>query len=166
MERIEGEGMDFTLALGSLEDQEEGVNGNSGITISSLPGNVNLSSISQSESIVTINGWAPSEKDVLSYVRNLDDSAQFSEITITGMKRIEDEGMEFTLANHLFLKTKTTLKAGTGYSVDLLGASLSSILASAILIPLLGIPTTLIMVLLINLICLGFLLIPVRSLSS
>ena len=83
-------------------------------------------------------------------------------ITVSGLLG----GMEFALANHLFLEKRTTLKAGTGYSVDLLGASLSSILASAILIPLLGIPTTLIMVLLINLICLGFLLIPVRSLSS
>jgi Tfp pilus assembly protein PilN len=97
MERSDSEGIDFTLALGSLEDQDEGVNGNSGITISSLPGNVSLSSISQSESIVTVNGWALGEKDVLSYVRNLDASAQFSEITITSMKKIEDEGMEFTL---------------------------------------------------------------------
>ena len=97
MERSDSEGIDFTLALGSFEDQDEGVNGNSGITISSLPGNVSLSSISQSESIVTVNGWAPSEKEVLSYVRNLDASGKFSEITITSMKRIEGEGMEFTL---------------------------------------------------------------------
>jgi spermidine synthase len=83
-------------------------------------------------------------------------------ITISGLLG----GMEFTLANHLFLEKRTTLKAGTGYSVDLLGASLSSILASAILIPLLGIPTTLFMILLINLVCLGFLLIPARALSS
>jgi len=75
-------------------------------------------------------------------------------------------GMEFTLANHLFLERRTTLKAGTGYSIDLLGASLSSILASAILIPLLGIPVTLIMILLINLVCFCFLLIPAKSLSS
>lgn len=81
-------------------------------------------------------------------------------ITISGLLG----GMEFTLANHLFLKKKTTLKAGTGYSVDLLGASLSSILASAILIPLLGIPTTLIMVLLINLVCFCALLIPLKTL--
>ncbi len=66
-------------------------------------------------------------------------------------------GMEFTLANHLFLKKKTTKRAGTGYSIDLFGASLSSILASAILIPLLGIPTTLIMILVINFICFSFL---------
>jgi spermidine synthase len=66
-------------------------------------------------------------------------------------------GMEFTLANHLFLQKKTTKKAGTGYSIDLFGSSLSSILASAILIPLLGIPTTLSMILVINLILFFFL---------
>jgi len=66
-------------------------------------------------------------------------------------------GMEFTLANHLFLEKKTTKKAGTGYSIDLLGSSLSSILAAAILIPLLGIPITLMMILLLNFICLSFL---------
>jgi len=66
-------------------------------------------------------------------------------------------GMEFTLANHLFLEKKSTKKAGTGYSVDLFGSSVSSILASAILIPLLGIPTTLMMILVTNFICLSFL---------
>jgi spermidine synthase len=67
-------------------------------------------------------------------------------------------GMEFTLANHLFLEKKSTKRAGTGYSVDLFGSSLSSILASAILIPLLGIPTTLIMILVTNFLCFFFLL--------
>jgi spermidine synthase len=81
-------------------------------------------------------------------------------ITVSGLLG----GMEFTLANHLFLERKTTIKAGSGYSVDLLGASLSSLLASAILIPLLGIPTALIMVLLINLLCLCSLLIPLKTL--
>jgi spermidine synthase len=79
-------------------------------------------------------------------------------ITVSGLLG----GIDFTLANHLFLEKRTTLKAGTGYSVDLFGASLSSILVSAILIPLLGIPITLIMVLLINLVCLGFLWLPVK----
>jgi len=67
-------------------------------------------------------------------------------------------GMEFTLANHLFLERRTTKRSGTGYSIDLFGSSLSSILASAILIPLLGIPTTLIMILVINFLCFFFLL--------
>jgi spermidine synthase len=74
-------------------------------------------------------------------------------ITLSGMIG----GTEFTLANHLFLQKRTTKKAGTGYSIDLFGSSLSSILASAILIPLLGIPTTLTMILVVNLICLFFL---------
>jgi spermidine synthase len=66
-------------------------------------------------------------------------------------------GMEFTLANHLFLERKTTRRSGTGYSIDLFGSSVSSILASAMLIPLLGIPTTLVMILMVNLICFFFL---------
>jgi spermidine synthase len=72
-------------------------------------------------------------------------------------------GMEFTLANHLFLERRSAKKVGTGYSVDLFGSSLSSILASAILIPLLGIPTTLIMILVINFLCFSFLLISPKS---
>jgi predicted membrane-bound spermidine synthase len=66
-------------------------------------------------------------------------------------------GMEFTLANHLFLERKTARRSGTGYSIDLFGSSVSSILASAMLIPLLGIPSTLAMILVVNLICFFFL---------
>jgi len=71
-------------------------------------------------------------------------------------------GLEFALANHLYLSQRTVRKAGTGYSFDLFGASLSSILASAILIPLLGIPLSLTMVLLVNLVCFCFLLLTLR----
>jgi spermidine synthase len=71
-------------------------------------------------------------------------------------------GLEFALANHIYLNQMTVRKAGTGYSFDLFGASLSSILASAILIPLLGIPVTLTMVLLVNLVCFCFLLLALR----
>jgi spermidine synthase len=63
-------------------------------------------------------------------------------------------GVIFTLANHIYLERRSTSKAGTGYSVDLFGSGLSSILASAILIPILGIPGTLILILLVNLILL------------
>lgn len=67
-------------------------------------------------------------------------------------------GMLFTSANHLFLSQRSTLKAGTGYAADLFGSSLSSLLASAILIPLLGIPASLTAILLVNLVCLFALL--------
>jgi Tfp pilus assembly protein PilN len=89
--------MDFTLALGSLEEQDDGDNGNLGVIVSGLPSTVSLSSVSQADGILTINGGAPSEKEVLSYLRNLDASVKFSEITITSMRRIEGKGMEFTL---------------------------------------------------------------------
>jgi spermidine synthase len=72
-------------------------------------------------------------------------------------------GMLFASANHLFLGSRTTLKAGTGYSVDLFGAGLGSLLASAILIPLLGIPATLVMLLLVNIVCLCALLFLLRA---
>ncbi len=83
----------------------------------------------------------------------------FSLIFVSGLLG----GMLFTLANHIFLENRTALNAGTGYSVDLFGSSLSSILASAILIPLLGVPSTITLILLTNLICLGFLMIPKKS---
>ncbi|NIN00993.1 MAG: hypothetical protein GTO24_23775 [candidate division Zixibacteria bacterium] len=83
----------------------------------------------------------------------------FSIITVSGVLG----GVEFALANHLFLQMRTTKKAGTGYAFDLFGASLSSVLASAVLIPLLGIPAALAMILLINLVCLFFLAFSLKS---
>jgi spermidine synthase len=68
-------------------------------------------------------------------------------------------GMLFALGNHLFVSRRSTQKAGTGYAVDLFGSALGSLLASAILIPLLGIPALLGVMVLANLICLFSLLI-------
>jgi spermidine synthase len=68
-------------------------------------------------------------------------------------------GMLFAVANHLFVSRRSTRKAGTGYAVDLFGSALGSLLASAILIPLLGIPTLLGAMVLANLICLFSLLV-------
>ncbi|MGB8656411.1 MAG: fused MFS/spermidine synthase [Candidatus Zixiibacteriota bacterium] len=79
-------------------------------------------------------------------------------ITVSGMLG----GAVFSLANHLFLEERTVLRAGTGYSADLLGAGLGSILASAVLIPLLGIPAALTTLLVVNVVCFCFLLVPVR----
>ncbi len=99
----EGEGMDFTLVLGSLDEQDNGAKGNLGVIISGLPGTLSLTSISHADDVLTINGWSPSEVEVLSYLRKLDNSGRFSEITIASMKRIEGEGedegegMDFTL---------------------------------------------------------------------
>jgi spermidine synthase len=68
-------------------------------------------------------------------------------------------GMLFALGNHLFVSRRSTRMAGTGYAVDLFGSALGSLLASAILIPLLGMPTLLGFMVSANLICLFSLLI-------
>jgi hypothetical protein len=68
-------------------------------------------------------------------------------------------GLEFTTANHLYLKEVKEKKVGTGYSIDLLASAISSILVSAILIPLLGIAWSLWGLILINFVCFGYLLI-------
>jgi len=87
----------FTTVLDSLDQQNNGVNGSLEVTVNNLPSTISLSSISHTNSILTINGRSPSEKEVLSYLRKLDASDRFAEITITSMRKIEGKGMDFTL---------------------------------------------------------------------
>jgi len=98
--RIEGEGVDFTSALGGLDKQVSGANSNFKVIVNSLPSTISLSSISHVNHTLTINGWSPSEAEALLYLRSLDNRGGFSEITIASMKRVEDEGegMDFTFA--------------------------------------------------------------------
>ena len=87
----------FASALGSLEKQRTGINRDLETTIKSLSSAISLSSISHADNILTISGRAPSEREVLSYLRKLDTSGRFGEITIENMIKIEDGGMDFTL---------------------------------------------------------------------
>jgi Tfp pilus assembly protein PilN len=92
----------FIRALGSLEKQSNIINGDLEVTVNSLPSQISLSSINYDNSVLTIQGRAPSEQGILSYLENLDTSGRFWEMTVTNMRRIEGEGMDFTL----ILKTK------------------------------------------------------------
>ena len=96
----EESGTNFTAALGSIEKGSNEANSIE-VAVNRLPSTINLTSVSYAESTLTINGSSPSEEEVLSYLRGLDASGKFSEITITSMRRIEgeeeDEGMDFTL---------------------------------------------------------------------
>jgi len=87
----------FVTALSSLDKQDTGDNSDLEITINSLPSTLSLTHIDHANSILNIDGKAPSEAEVLSYLRSLDASGKFSEITIASMRRIEGEGMDFTL---------------------------------------------------------------------
>ena len=92
----EASGNNFTTALSSIEKRNNEANSIE-VAVNSLPGTINLTSISYADSTLTVNGWSPGEEEVLSYLRDLDTSGRFSNITVTSMKRIEDEGMNFAL---------------------------------------------------------------------
>lgn len=90
-------GNNFIAAMGNIEKQSSQFSGNLEVTVSSLPDTINLTKIQYASNILTLKGSAPSEKEVLSYLRELDASGRFAEINITSMKKIEGKGMDFTL---------------------------------------------------------------------
>ena len=96
MDRIEGEGMVFNL-FGSMAKSSNGIRAIEAV-ISSLPTTISLVSAGYADGTLTMHGIAPDEDEVLSYLRDLQDNGEFSEITITDiMRRTEDREMDFSL---------------------------------------------------------------------
>ncbi len=95
MTRIESGGMDFTL-LGSLQTESDRASIIE-VVLSSLPTTISLTSVSSTNGTLTIAGRSPDEDEVLSYLRDLEPSGIFSELTITSMTRNEEGGMDFSL---------------------------------------------------------------------
>ncbi len=81
----------FTAALNLLYEQGEVINGNLAVTTSCLPGGVNLSKISHAGGKLIIAGRASSEVEILSYARNLDNTARFLEVIVANISRVEGE---------------------------------------------------------------------------
>ena len=69
-------------------------------------------------------------------------------------------GFQFPLANKLYLRPERGIvhSAGTTYGIDLAGSCLGAAIASALLLPLLGVFYTCIAVCLLNMVALGLLL--------
>jgi len=67
-------------------------------------------------------------------------------------------GMQFCLANALFLKERPRASWGTPYAVDLWGSALGALISSALFIPLWGIPQSLLMLASLNLVAVALLL--------
>ncbi len=86
----------FIRAFGSLEKQSNGIYGLE-LAVNRLPRTISLTSINYANRILTMSGRTPSEDEVLSYLQDLDKGGGFPQITITSMKRIEGEGIDFTL---------------------------------------------------------------------
>jgi type IV pilus assembly protein PilM len=95
MSRVESGGMNFTI-LGSPQVQSDVASG-IGVVINSLPSAISLTDVSSTNGTLTVSGRSPDEDRVLSYLRDLEASGRFSEVTITDMSRIEEGGMDFSL---------------------------------------------------------------------
>ena len=95
MSRVEDGGMDFTL-LSSLQTESSGTSSIE-VALNRLPATISLTNVSSTDGTLTVNGRSPDEDEVLSYVQDLEASGKFSEITISRMTRIGDEGMDFSL---------------------------------------------------------------------
>ena len=92
----------YNMALGSLEKQGNTVNGDLEATTDNLLSTMVLTGISHGSGKLTIDGRSPSEVEVLSYARSLDDSGRFSEVTIANLRKVDDGEMDFRLV----LKTR------------------------------------------------------------
>jgi type IV pilus assembly protein PilM len=84
----------FTAAFDSLNKQGDKINGDLRATTSSLVNGVALKSIMDSGQGISISGQATSEAEVLKYARQLVGSGRFSEVTVTGINRVEDSAAQ------------------------------------------------------------------------
>ncbi|MEW6033813.1 MAG: pilus assembly protein PilM [Chloroflexota bacterium] len=87
-------------ALNSVLDdfsrQQQGVNGDMGMTTTTLADAAGLNRVSHANDGMTIQGFAPGETEVLAYASALRDSGRFSQVVISSMQRSGD-GVGFTL---------------------------------------------------------------------
>jgi len=81
----------FTTMLNNIETQSGEVNGDLEATITCLPQSIRLTNISHAKNTLTISGIVPDEQDILTYLRELEDTGRFHEITISIIKKVEVE---------------------------------------------------------------------------
>jgi type IV pilus assembly protein PilM len=95
MTRAEGGVIYFTL-VGTL--QTKGIGASSmEVALGSLPIGVNLTNVNSAKDTLTIDGIAPNADKIFSYLRALEASGKFTEITVTSMLRTEEGEMTFSL---------------------------------------------------------------------
>lgn len=92
----EASGNTYIAAAGSIEGGNDRLNGLE-VAVKYLPNTVNLTGISYIDGTLTLTGTVPDEEEALSYLETLEASGKFAEITITSMRMIEGEGIDFTL---------------------------------------------------------------------
>lgn len=92
----EATGTSIVAAFESLESQSAGIDSIT-TAVNRLPATVNLTSIDYSRGVFTLTGQAPSQVEVLAYLKDLDSSGSFTGITIASLTKSGDRNMDFTL---------------------------------------------------------------------
>ena len=87
----------FNEAFVNLEDQNIVVNGDVAAANNFLPDTVSLSMVNHDGKIMSIDGQAPGENEVLLYASSLRDSNRFVEVMVAKMARTDDDRIDFTL---------------------------------------------------------------------
>ncbi|MFH1382750.1 MAG: PilN domain-containing protein [Chloroflexota bacterium] len=91
----------FSTALGSIEKAGTEMNRNLEAVLQNLPYTITLNDVTHAENTLMVSGLAPDEKEVLSYLNQLEKSGRFGSITLTGMSRTESDKMSFTMKGSL-----------------------------------------------------------------
>jgi cell division protein FtsB len=91
----ESTGGSLTTALDTIERQSQAID-RIGIIISKLTPDISLIDANFAENTYTLNGISSGEKEVLSFLEELDTSSQFSEVIAVRMNNLEGGGVAFT----------------------------------------------------------------------
>jgi type IV pilus assembly protein PilM len=81
----------FIAALESMNTKGELMNGDLNATVDNVVADLKLTGINYSGDLLLLTGQASTENEVMQYVRKLQDTGRFSEVTITGLVRVVDE---------------------------------------------------------------------------
>jgi type IV pilus assembly protein PilM len=98
----------FIAALDSLNTSQELMNGDLNATVNNLVADLELYRINHEEDMLLLTGQALTEEQVMQYVRNLQDTGRFSEVTISTITRnvATDNTTTDTMNYSLALKLK------------------------------------------------------------
>jgi type IV pilus assembly protein PilM len=106
---LESSRQQYVAALDSITGQGTQTNDDLQAVVRNVVTDLDLSSISYSGELVNLVGRSQSEQEVFRYVRKLQDTNRFSEVTITGISRVtgssenasQEEAMKYSLALRL-----------------------------------------------------------------
>ena len=82
----------FLGVLDSIGNKGDNINDDLETTVDNLVSGIGLRNIAHSGNDLRLSGQSASEVEILEYVRNLDASGRFAEITIAAITRVEVEG--------------------------------------------------------------------------